>query len=177
MKMFQHPSDCQKNSGTFFISAIPRLLLGGILLVGLILGGSDFVQAEDTKQPKIVVKNAWVRAVPPVSKNSAAYLILQNHQAMEDRLLAVQSEIAEVAELHEVVKKGSMSSMQLVPHIVIAAHGTTELKPSGLHIMLINLKVVPKEGEQIALTLIFEHAGEVKLMANVLESQIGHDHD
>ena len=53
----------------------------------------------------IMVHNPWVRAVPPVSKTSAAYMILMNHGDKDDQLLSVKSSIAKVVEIHMLKKK------------------------------------------------------------------------
>ncbi len=125
----------------------------------------------------IKVKDAWVRAVPPNSSNSAAYLVLENHAMKADRLISVKSPIANVVELHNVVKKGEAMAMEPVAHIEVDAHGSTTLKPGGFHIMLIDLKRVPKAGEEVELMLTFQNAGEQKIMAPVKKGGMsGHKH-
>ncbi|MDH3605293.1 MAG: copper chaperone PCu(A)C [Candidatus Tectomicrobia bacterium] len=130
-------------------------------------------------QSDIEIQSAWVRATPPNSKNSAAYMMLHNHTDQADRLLSAQSPIAHAAELHMVVKKDEMMSMQPVDSIPVPAQGSAMLKPGGYHIMLINLKQQPKAGEKVHLTLTFERAGGVMVMAPVQESgstMMKHDH-
>jgi len=62
-----------------------------------------------------------------------------------------------VVELHD-VKNGQMFKIEKIP---LRAKSTVELKKGGLHIMLFNLPIELKEGEEFKLTLIFEKAGEV----------------
>ena len=93
---------------------------------------------------KITVKNAWVRAVPPVAKTSAAYLMIQNHSMKEDWLIAVESSISGTAELHNVTQNGNIMTRGPVGQISVPAHGTAELAPGGSHAMLFQLKSVPK---------------------------------
>ncbi len=133
----------------------------------LILSGETDSIAEPAT---IKVEAAWVRAVPPVSKNSAAYMIINNHGDQEDQLLSVHSALAEAAETHTVVKKGALKSMQPVQRIAIPAHGSVALKPGGFHIMLINLKAPLRAGDQTRLLLKFQHAGDVKLTVEIRES-------
>ncbi len=102
-----------------------KVLLGSLFLAGLSLA-----------QPKIEVKDAWVREVPPTSKMSAAYMVIENKGKEADRLVDASNNVSEITELHETVE----GRMRRVKAIEIPAGGKVELKPGGLHIMLINLK-------------------------------------
>jgi copper(I)-binding protein len=120
---------------------------------------------------KIHVHGAWVRATPPVSHMSAAYLTLINHGDQEDQLLSVETELAKVVELHNVKKTDGMMSMFPVPFVPVPAGGEQNLKPGSYHIMLINLNQTPKLGEKYELFLQFKHAGIVKVTAAVREGR------
>lgn len=111
----------------------------------------------------VMVHDAWVRAVPPTSRMSAAYMRLENGGAMADRLVGVSSPIANVSEIHNVTAKDGMMQMFKVDGIEVPANGSVELKPGGYHVMLIDLKQPPKEGEQVEVTLRFEKGGEKTL--------------
>ena len=118
----------------------------------------------------IEVKNAWVRALPPNMKMTAAYMKIHNHSGMEDQLELVETPIAGVVETHMVVKKDEVMSMKPVPHIPVPAMGVKELKPGGYHLMLIQLNKVPQKGEQVPMLLHFKHAGTMEITATVQES-------
>ena len=120
---------------------------------------------------KIHVHGAWVRATPPVSHMSAAYLTLINHGDQEDQLLSVETELAKVVELHKVKKTDGMMSMFPVPFLTVPARGEQNIKPGSYHIMLINLNQTPKLGEKYELFLQFKHAGIVKVTAAVREGR------
>ncbi|MCK4899380.1 MAG: copper chaperone PCu(A)C, partial [Anaerolineales bacterium] len=49
----------------------------------------------------------------------------------------------------------------------VPARGQVELKPGGLHIMLIGLSRDLKAGDQVSLSLGFEKSGEIKVEAEV----------
>ena len=138
-----------------------KVLLGSLFLAGLSLA-----------QPKIEVKDAWVREVPPTSKMSAAYMIIENKGKEADRLVDASNNVSEITELHETVE----GRMRRVKAIEMPAGGKVELKPGGLHIMLINLKKPLKEGDTVELTLKFEKSGEVKVQAPVRKGMGGHMH-
>lgn len=65
---------------------------------------------------------------------------------------------------------GGMMKMQKVNSIAIPAGKTTELKPGGYHIMLMELAKPLKAGEEIKVTLIFDKAGKKEVKANVKEA-------
>lgn len=146
------------------------ILMGGLALLW-------FNAASVMATSDIEVGDAWVRATPPEATNSAAYLMIHNYGSEDDVLLSVHSHIAEAVELHNVVKKGAMISMDPVESIKIPSGDFVELKPKSYHITLSNLKETLKVGSEVAFTLKFKHAGAIKLKAKIRESQsVGHDH-
>ena len=145
------------------------LLLGSL---SILLGCTTTVDQPHAEMgQKVHVHGAWVRAVPPVSHMSAAYLTLINHGDQEDQLLSVETELAKVVELHNVKKSDGMMSMYPVPFVPVPAGGEQNLKPGSYHIMLINLTQAPKLGEEYELVLHFKHAGMVKVVAAVREGR------
>ena len=160
-----------------FVTSLLALTLGWIGS----LPGSVVTAKDQNRLPGkiggIRVEDAWVRSVPFSSKHTAAYMILRNQGDVEDRLLSVQSNVAQVVEMHQVVKDGELMSMQPVEYILLPAHESIELEPGGYHLMLINLQRVLKEGEQVSLTLQFEHAGDLTLMFEVQSEKMEAEKD
>lgn len=134
----------------------------------------------------IEVREAWVRATTTgghgghetmgtpseggmegTGSTSAAYLTLINHGSAADRLLSVESDIAEVLELHESLVQNDIMTMRPVPFIEILPGQTVALKPGGLHIMLIGIKTPLNPGDKITLRLLFEKAGAITVQAEV----------
>ena len=145
------------------------MLLSSLILL---LGCTKTVDPHHAEMDqKIHVHGAWVRATPPVSHMSAAYLTLINHGDQEDQLLSVETELAKVVEIHNVKKSDGMMSMFPVPFVPVSAGGEENLKPGSYHIMLINLNQTPKLGEKYELFLQFKHAGIVKVTAVVREGR------
>ncbi|MFN3976617.1 MAG: copper chaperone PCu(A)C [Aquificaceae bacterium] len=138
-----------------------KALLGSILLTGLALA-----------QPKIEVKDAWVREVPPTSKMSAAYMIIENKGNEADKLIEASNNASKITEIHETIG----GKMRRVNALEIPAGSKVELKPGGYHIMLINLNKPLKEGEKVEITLKFEKSGEIKVEAPVKKGMGGMHH-
>ncbi len=117
---------------------------------------------------EIVVDDAYVRAVPPGQTNSAAFMTLHNHSMSGKRLVAVESSIANTVELHEHTNENGMMKMRRIKGgIEIEPHATAELKPGGLHVMLIGLKQKLTPGETIHLTLKFDDQSSQDVHAEV----------
>jgi len=106
--------------------------------------GSLFAATLSFAQPKIEVKDAWVREVPPTSNMSAAYMIIENKGKEPDKLIDAASNASKIVEVHETVE----GRMRRVKALEVPAGGKVELKPGGYHMMLINLNKPLKEGEK-----------------------------
>lgn len=113
----------------------------------------------------ISVAEAWVRAPGAAG---GAYMLIRNDSAQPDRLLSASSAVAEAAEVHEMTMENDVMKMREVEGgLVIPARGSVELAPGGYHIMLINLKQALTPGETVVLTLNFERAGPLEVLAEV----------
>ncbi len=120
--------------------------------------------------PEISVMEPWSRPSPMVAGNGAVYMMLMNKGGQADTLTSVSSDIAETIELHETKMEGDVMKMAPVQGgIEIPAGGSAELKPGGLHVMLINLKEELTPGNKIELTLNFENSDPIKIEAEIRE--------
>lgn len=142
------------------------LVVSVVLLAGLALAACS---GPGGTTGGITVSEAWARPSPMMNRAGAAYMVLQNSGAAEDKLLSVESDVAQTIELHETKEMNGMMQMSPVPNILVPANGKTELKPGGLHVMLIDLTRELKAGDKVQLTLNFEKAGKVPVTAEVKE--------
>jgi hypothetical protein len=122
-----------------------------------------------------VVEGGWVRAMPamgegggPTGSSSAAYFVLRSRSDTPDRLLAAGSAVASAVETHESREEGGVMRMRAVEGIDVPAGGRVELRPGGLHLMLVGLNRSLAEGDSVELTLRFREAGEVTVRLPVL---------
>ena len=112
----------------------------------------------------------WSRPSPMAAGNGAVYMMLMNEGGSADTLISVETDIAEVVELHETKMENDVMKMSPVQGgIEVPGGGSAELKPGGLHVMLINLKEELVPGEKISLTLNFEKSGPMKVEAEIRE--------
>jgi hypothetical protein len=139
---------------------------GLALVAGLVLLTSA-VSARDFTQGSITIEDPWARATDKLAKTGAAYLMVKNKGAAPDKLVAVSADVAEIVELHRMVNKDGMMSMQHVDAVAIPAHGSAALKPGGYHVMFVNLKTPFTAGTTFPLQLTFEKAGKVTVEVTV----------
>jgi periplasmic copper chaperone A len=138
-----------------FSAAIGALVATGTLVVGLVSA-----RAEDLK-----IESAWARA--SVGSNGAAFVTVFNGGAAPDRLVGVASPVAPDVMLHRSFEEGGMMKMEHVLAVPIDAGQRVEMKPGGMHIMLVNLKRPLKKGDQLPLSLRFERGGAKDVTATV----------
>jgi periplasmic copper chaperone A len=169
-----------------------RLLIALLITLGLLLGACGGGTATDTQDAgdRITVTDARSRMSPMVTGAAAVYLQISNSTGADDALVAVRvgSDIAAAAELHETYQKSAdpdgegdmdegdmgdgpapMAGMREVSSIPVPAGETVELRPGGLHVMLLDLTEGLAPGDEFPLTLEFEQAGEVTVTVEVRE--------
>jgi len=125
-------------------------------------------------EPRLVIEEAWVRAVPPVSKMSAAFFRIRNTGDEEDYLIAVRSTVSRKAEIHTTVIEGGTMRMRRLREVRVPAGKTVEFRPMGKHVMLIDLKRPLREGDRVKLTLVFRKSGEISVKAKVRRVRMMH---
>ncbi len=119
-------------------------------------------------QPLIVIKDAWIRAVPPSSKNTALFMIIENKGDEEDTLISVKTDIAKMSMIHKTENKNGVMKMVHIKKLKIPPKSKVILKPGGLHIMLMGLKRPLKIGEKENVLLEFQKTGKIEIQVPVL---------
>lgn len=115
---------------------------------------------------QVKVDGAWAR--PTVSGQMGGGGFMTLHSERADRLLGGTTPLAERFELHSMTMQGDVMQMRQVEAIALPAGQKVELKPGGLHVMLIGLKQPLALGSKVPVTLRFERAGEVKIEMTVM---------
>jgi len=145
------------------------------LIVTSVLGAAALAaQAQDAGS--LLIAHPWARATAQGQTVGGAYLEIDNRGKTPDRLLGVQSGVADAAQMHRMQMEGNVMRMREVPAIEIPAGGKVALTPGGLHIMLVGLKAPLATGRSFPLVLRFEKAGEVKVEVKV-ESAVPAGHE
>jgi copper(I)-binding protein len=109
----------------------------------------------------VSVSNPWTRATVPGQKGAGVFMTLSS--AAGSRLVSVSSPVAALGQVHEMHMDGDIMRMQeRKSSLDLPAGKTVELKPGGMHIMLLDLKAPLARDSTIALTLVFADARGVQ---------------
>lgn len=118
---------------------------------------------------ELMVHEVMAPASPLAGGNGAVYFVVMNNTAQTDRLVAVESDVAAAAELHESVEENNVIRMEPRPDgFEIPAGGSVTLAPGGKHVMLLNLKAPLVEGESFTVTLRFQQAPAISVTAPIV---------
>jgi copper(I)-binding protein len=128
--------------------------------------GTSASAHEETKAG-VTVAHPWVRATPGGATIGAAYLEIKTADGVQDRLIGASSPAAGRAEIHTHIKDGDVMRMRKVDAIALKPLASAILRPSGDHVMLLDLKAPLKAGDLVKLTLIFEKAGPIDVEVSV----------
>jgi len=112
----------------------------------------------------LTADRVWARATPPGAEVGAVYMRLHNRGDTAVRLVEVRSEAAQRAEVHTVSETGGMMRMRAVeggPEI--PAGDSIELRPGGMHLMLMGLTQPLVDGERFAIALSFDDGQTLSL--------------
>lgn len=163
------------------IAGVSRL---AAMLAATVMVSATMSVAHEATKGGITAAHPWTRATPGGATVGAAYLELKS-DGTADRLIAASSPAAGRVEIHTHIHEGGVMKMRRIDGIDVTPGKPVVLKPSGDHIMLMDLKAPLKEGDLIKLTLQFEKAGPIEVEATVepvgamgphgMDHQPGHD--
>lgn len=128
------------------------------------LAGQAFVS-----NPSITVEKVWARPAG-VGENSAAYMVIKNERDEPVKLVGTASDIAMKVEIHQTsMGQANVMHMEQVQSVDIPSGAEVELKPGGLHVMLMGLERELVVGESFTVTLEFDGADPQELNVPVNE--------
>lgn len=159
------------------VSVFSALILSFSVLAPILPGQgmvSPAVAAEEYTVGKIVVSSPWARAMAPAAKVGAGYVTFSNHGDMADRLVAIQSDVAERVEIHEMqMENGVMKMRRVIGGLEIVPHGSVVLQPGGYHLMFVHPHKPFMAGERFKASFEFARAGKVDVTFAVRDDKSG----
>lgn len=123
--------------------------------------------AHEYSNKGVTVAHPWARATPGGVKVGGLYLEIKAQRGKNDRLIAARSPVAGNVEIHNHIMEQGIAKMRRVDAIAVPGGRSVILRPSGYHIMLMDLKQPLNEGDLTKVTLVFEKAGEIEVDATV----------
>lgn len=136
-----------------------RTMIAGLVAAGLL---ANATHAQEATTDTLEISGGFARASAGMAKAGAAFMTITS-LGEADRLVAFSSPACARPELHTHINDDGVMRMRQVEAIDVPAGGSAELKPGGLHLMMIDLTGQLVEGETVDVTLVFEHAGEVNV--------------
>ncbi|MCV3346363.1 copper chaperone PCu(A)C [Campylobacter lari] len=112
---------------------------------------------------EVTINDPYVRQTPPNSKTTAFFLELKNNSDKDIKLIKAQSSLSDTTEIHDHIVENGKKMMVQIPQITIKAKSSTELKPGGKHIMVLNLKENITPQTKANLTLYFDDNSTIEL--------------
>ncbi|MFZ5656708.1 MAG: copper chaperone PCu(A)C [Pseudomonadota bacterium] len=100
-----------------------------------------------------VVETGWVRMAPGMPMG-AAFAVVRNPCRVQAEIVSAGSPAFADVSLHETRIENGMSRMRAVPRVVLPAGGTVELKPGGLHVMLMQPRGQVRQGSRVRLEFV-----------------------
>lgn len=97
-------------------------------------------------------------------KNGAVFMNILNNEGDEWNLISASTDICDHVELHTHIQEGDVFRMRSVKEISLNPGTVTELKPGGLHVMLIGLKKELKAGDEFQLILKFSNGKQTFML-------------
>ncbi len=129
------------------------MLASVVLLLALLAGGC-------TSQPPQISIDGQTAELSPVFFGVASVFMTIRNNGGGDAVTGISVNVpGALVELHDIKDR----RMVKVERIAVPAHGTTELKPGGLHAMIFNMPRTMREGSEVVLTLKFQRSGEQKV--------------
>lgn len=109
----------------------------------------------------VSLRDGWLRLPPAAMPMAAGYGRIRNDCREAVVVIAAGSKAFGDVSLHETTLVDGVSRMRAVERLPIAAGATVELKPGGLHLMLMQPEVPLSEGKVLPLRLSLEDGRKV----------------
>jgi len=120
------------------------------------------------------IEHPWSRETKHGMHMAAGFMSITNNGDEDDRLIKATAEVSDIVQLHNMKMENDVMSMfEMKDGILIPAGQTVELRPMSLHVMFMEMKSRPKQGEKFKGTLTFEKAGTVAIEFEVEASDAG----
>lgn len=103
---------------------------------------------------EVKIEDPWVRGTVVGQMATGAFMTITAKEG--GALVAANSPVAGVVELHTMKMEGGVMTMRPIPRLDLPAGKAVQLAPGGYHVMLMDLKQPLKAGEVVPITLKLE---------------------
>ena len=136
---------------------------------------ADSVAEEATVQHiGLMAHGSWSRPLAPDATVAAGYLLLMNHSAQPETLVAASAEGVGRIEIHDMVEvDGVMQMRPIEGGITIDVNASVTLSPGGKHLMFLDVSRAWTAGETIPVTLEFASGQTLAVDFPVRDGAVG----
>ncbi|MFJ9826981.1 copper chaperone PCu(A)C [Streptomyces sp. NPDC101160] len=146
-----------RRTTTLSASVSAVALAAALALTGCSSSSSDAETDSAKSGPELKVSGAFMPQ--PVMDMAGGFLTITNDGNTADKLTSVTSSLSDDITIHE----SKNQKMQEVKSFDIPANGELKLERGGSHIMFMELKKQPKQGEKVGIELHFEKSAPIKV--------------
>ncbi len=125
------------------------------------------LQPDDPAKDVLAVMNAWIRATDEKARVNAGYLTLVNINKADVKMVHVECQDFREVQIHEMSRKDGMMRMRRLKSLTVPSGDLVQLKPGGLHLMLMGPKRHLKKGESVEVDLHFDSGSTQRLLLPV----------
>lgn len=129
--------------------------------LAVLLAAVPAVAASQEPASPLRFQNGWARPQAETSRPSGGYITVEN--TGRDTVVITGASCAGAArtEIHEMVTQDGMMRMRRLPELVVAPGATVQLRPGGMHIMLMGLTEPLVAGRSLACTITLRDGSTV----------------
>lgn len=113
------------------------------------------------------ITDAWLRMPPVAMPMLAGFARIENPCKAPVVVTGASSAAFEDVSLHETTLVDGISRMRAVAALTVPANGSVELKPGGLHLMLMQPAAMPKSGARVPVSVQLRDGRVLKAMFDV----------
>jgi copper(I)-binding protein len=122
----------------------------------ILLALASLVLASCSGDFSIEISDVYV--IEPSGSNAAVYMDIENPYDVDETLLSVSVDSYDV-QIHETrIGNDGQASMQMLPRVVIPSGESLEMRPGGLHLMILDAAAIAA-GDQLTLSFDFDVTG------------------
>jgi copper(I)-binding protein len=140
-------------------SAIKLSRRSTLLAIGMLVTNLSLIADVAAAGDALQVTNAHVYASDETGIDVPLLMTVRNDASEADALLRVRCPFANFSERHTVDRGEGAPAMRAVKSIPVPENKTTELKPDGFHVMLLQTRQKLSVGETFTCAITFQKAG------------------
>ena len=129
------------------------------------LGIATLLFAVQAWGSEVLVNDAWGRATAPSQDSGSIQLSITSNK--DAKLVTITSPVAGAVEIHSMTHENGKMIMRAVESLTLPAGKIVDMRKSGNHLMLLNLKHGLNAGDSVPLTLTIEFADKSKEKVSV----------